>query len=623
MNPIEDQIIKSLIELKDSDYSAEYAIESRLAQLTQEQPLGTSGDEFRSHAALNAFIVKTYGDDKNYFMLWLRIEDYLSSTNIAPAQEKLNQVEEALKKCLEELTPEAKARGTAMLPKQIANAQFMRNLYSLNNENLSTLFLKYLPAPRPKVFAGQAMPEIIAQREQTATNTIKDVLGRNENNLASVESKLVKVQRKFRAKKRKKENLQRLPHRYSDVWQGPNKPRGMTTEGAKELLADANKPYQPQCEEKLAKRIMEAAKKVELFSTVSHLTAATALESIFNDGLLGRRSILQFYMPFKPASLWQSDIEDGDANVVCLGANAIDPKARHGIELQFDAKKIAENNPCVFYKQRDLGYDPEKKRSIRIGDLDLCFSHTGTYRCQPSDVSSMVLYHGPHGGSYAWSKVIKAILIADNLEEMHRILTLNFFRFVDHFMNSDFSENTYYKEQIYSALSKLSDQELVETLLKIGKNMTDSMEFNFYGAYKIDFPSLLTIKNENSSYTLKLPTFVDELKAGNLGKLNEASEKLPEIFNSYRFIDYLISTTNNKRVIAELQEQRKKCTLPSWMEESKQETPSSQTKQDYSRASQNNISITSKAAPNQSDEPDDNPLKNSSLSTNHSHRSRK
>jgi predicted DNA-binding protein YlxM (UPF0122 family) len=575
MKAIEEQIIKSLLELKESDYSAKKEIERLFQQLIQEQEsLGTSSAEFRNHPALNTFIMKTFGETQNYYMLWLRIEDYLSDkSNVVSAQEKLAQVEEALKKCLEDVTPETKAYGTAMLPKKIANAKFMRNLYSLNNENLSTLFLKYLPAPRAKVFAGQAIPEIIAKREQVSNQAIRSVLERNENNLSSVESKLVKVQRKFRAKRRKQENLQRLPHRYADAWQGPGLPRGMTTEGAKQLLNDANKPYLPQCEEKLANRIMEAAKKVELFATVSHLTAASALESIFNDGLFGRQSIIQFYMPFKHASLWQSDIEEGDGNVVCLGANAIDPKARHGIELQFDAKKIAENNPCVFYKQRDLGYDLEKIRSVRIGDLHLHFSHTGTYRCQPSEVSSLVLYHtASGGGEYAWSNVTKATLIADNLEEMHRILTLNFFRFIDRLMNSNFSENKHDKKQIYSALSKLNDQELVETLLQIGKNMTDSMEFNFYGAYKIDFAALLTIKDEHSSYTLNLPTFVNELKAGDLGKLNEAREKLPEIFNSYRFIDYLLSTTNNEKVIAELQEQRKKCILPSWMEEYKVES---------------------------------------------------
>ena len=570
MKPIEEQIIHNLMESDKLDYDASWANERALMKLAQEEPFGTSSSEFVNHPALNDYISKAYSSKKNYFMLWRRIEDYLSNKSDAVlAQEKLSQVEEALKKCLEKVTPQAKARGVAMLPREVANAQFMRNLYSIEDGNLSGLFLKYLPAPRANLFQGQAIPAVITAREQDSTQTIKAVLQKNDNNLASVEHKITTVQRKYRAQKRRQENLQRLPDRYAALWQGFDGPVAKE-EGdkfARELLADANKPYHPKCEEKLAARIMAAAKKVELFSAVNHLTAATALESIFNDGLYGRRSMIQLYMPFRPASLSQSDIADGDANVVCLGANAIDPQARHGIELRFDAKKIAENNPCVFFKQRDLGFDPKKIRHVTIGDLDLHFSHTGTYRCQPEEVSSLVL-SGPDGSyQYGWSNVTKAILIADNIKDMHQILTLNFFRFVDKLMNSDFSENTHDKEQIYSALSKLTDEELVETLLEIGRNMTDTMEFNFYGAYKIDFSALLTIKNDHPSYTLYLPSFIDELKAGNLETLNEAMVKLPEIFNSYRFIDHLLSNTDNEIVIASLQEQREKCTLPAWMEE--------------------------------------------------------
>lgn len=570
MKPIEEQIIKNLMESDKLDFDARWENERALMELAQAGPFGTSSSEFVNHPALNAYVSKAYGSEKNYFMLWLQIEDYLSNkSDTVLAQEKLSQVEAALKKCLEELTPQAKARGVAMLPTEVANAQFMRNLYSLNDDNLSNIFLKYLPAPRANVFKGSDIPEIISKREQDSTKAIINVLQRNENDLAFVEKKIVKVQRKFRAKKREEENLQRLPHRYRGRWQEPDE--SMAPEAAekfaKELLADANKPYHPKCEKMLAERIMEAAKKVELFSMVRHLTAPSALESILNDGLYGRQSMLQLYMPFRPASLWQTDIDDGDANVVCLGANAIDPKAKHGIELQFDAKKIAENNPCVFYKQRDLGFDPQRIRHVKIGDLALHFSHTGTYRCQPAEVSSLVL-SGPDGkGQYAWSNVTRAILIADNIKDMHQILTLNFFRFVDKLMNSDSSENTYDKEKIYSSLSKLTDEELVETLLEIGRNMTDTMEFNFYGAYKIDFSALLTIKNDRPSYTLDLPTFIDELKAGNLETLNKAMVKLPEIFNSYRFIDHLLSNTDNEIVIASLQKQREKCTLPTWMEE--------------------------------------------------------
>lgn len=590
MKPIEEQLIKSFLKVKKKDYSLLKSkkranFEKKLQQLTQEEPFGTSSAEFRNHPALTVFIdKKTYFETKNYFLLWLRIEDYLGSKGtIALAKKKLDQVEEILKILLKNITPETKANGTAMLPKKLANAQFIKNIYLTNDEALSTLFLKYLPAPRASVFKGQAMPEMIAKREQDSTQAIRDLLARAPNKLASIEKKLVTVQRLFRAKRRKQENLQRLTNGCHDIPLA--KIPGMPMEEAKALLADANKPYRPQCEEKLANRIMQAAKKVELFSTVRHLTAPSALESIFNDGLLGRRTLLQSYIFFKPAALDDGDINNGDANVVCLGPNEITPTAaRGGIELQFDMKKVVENNPCVFYKQKDLGYPLIRMRRVSIGDCHLHFSHT-VYPPQ-TGVSSLVLFRDDRhnlGRGCARSFVRNISLIADNVTKMHRILTLNFFRFVDgltqfhrtscYQYEDDYKneKNTYYNKKIYLELSKLSDQELIETLQRIGKSMTDTMEFNLYGAYRIDFSALLAIKNNHLAYTLDLPSFINELNVGNLGKLNEAKVKLPEIFNSYRFVDYLLSTTANEIVIAELKGLRQKCTLPNWMEGLKQD----------------------------------------------------
>lgn len=56
-------------------------------------------------------------------------------------------------------------------------------------------------------------------------------------------------------------------------------------------------------------------------------------------------------------------------------------------------------------------------------------------------------------------------------------------------------------------------------------------------------------------------------------KLNNSSCSVYDenLFDSYRFIDYLLSVTNNAKVVAELQAQRKKCSLPTWMEEAKME----------------------------------------------------
>ncbi len=151
-----------------------------------------------------------------------------------------------------------------------------------------------------------------------------------------------------------------------------------------------------------------------------------------------------------------------------------------------------------------------------------------------------------------FSTVKDTSLIAYDIEKMHQILTLNFFRFIDALHDENQVEATDKKNEIYQALGKLNDQELVETLHEIGKNMTDTMEFNFYGAYKIDFSALLKIKNRKLDFELELPSLVDELNAGRFDLLHEAQEKLPNIFNSHRFVDYLLSKIDNELAREEL-----------------------------------------------------------------------
>lgn len=566
MNPTEIniiEIIEGILKSDKDEVSDARDVLYLFKKLTQE-PFGSSTtEEFINHPALNTFF-----NNKEYHryqlfkptLLWFRIEDYLTTkSNDVLSKEKLILVEKALKECLSNMTSEAKSRGTAMLPSTLANQQFMRNLFSLNDEKLSAIFLKYLPAPRSNIFTGQKTPKIIADREQDTTQSMINTLKRaKEQGIeSSFESSIIKVQRKFRSKERKNEDLERVSARHN-----------ITKDETRKLLKNANTPYTPQCNDKeLASRIVNASKNIELFSTVRHLTAASAIESIFNDGLYGRRTILQFYMPFKPSALFDFDIEEGDSNVVCLGANEIDSGAAQGIQLQFDARKISENNPCVFFKQRDLGFTKEKIRELKIGDLEIGFSHTNL-KTEEKVNCPFKLYEKNENLNFnytpiASAKIKNTLLISYNLEKMHQILTLNFFRFIDNL------DDKTIKEKIYSALSKLDDEMLTTILKEIGVKMTDTMEFNFYGAYKIDFSALLRIKNDKTQYRLDLQTFVDELKAGNVSKLREAMENLPEIFNSYRFIDYLLSNTKNETIISELSERRQNCTHPSWIEAKK------------------------------------------------------
>ena len=538
MREIEEQAIKEIRKSMDLDGIDLLEIEIFLEKFNQE-PFNTASTEFINHPLLKAFALKNSIIESlhNPFVLWLRIEEYIRTNN----KENLNRIEVALKTCLENMTPEAKAGGTAMLSIYIANSKLIKKLYSLNDKNLSKLFLKYLPTPRAKVFDDHPLPDIIAEREQASTQTIKKILDKNGNVPPSLERTAVKAQRRFRSKKRKDEELHRVSAQYN-----------ISTKEAEQLLNDANKPYTPQCEQQLAQRITSATTKIELFSEVKHLTAASALSSIFDDGLYGRRSLLKQYIPFKMASLSEGDIKEGDGNVICFGANGICPLAAHGVELTFNAKKIAKNNPCAFYKQRDLHYKLEKKREINIGELTFSFSHTDR---NARKISSFEL---SDKNSEATSTVKNVFLIAYDLEKMHQILTLNFFRFIDNL------DDEAWGKKIYSALDKLDDKELAKTLEQIGKQMTDTMEFNFYGAYQIDFSTLLTIKTNDPPYILHLPDFVNKLKIGNTDKLHEAMKNIPEIFQSHRFIDFLLSVTKNEAVVDELTEQRSKCIMPSW-----------------------------------------------------------
>jgi hypothetical protein len=343
-------------------------------------PSPSSSSEFIEHPLLTHFIA-TLNDtlDTHLTTLWFNIENFLlKQKNSSASADDLKQVEKCLQKCLSNITPETKERGTAMLPIEIANIPFMINLYSINNEHLINLFLKYLPPPRAEAFkySRLPLPAFIAKQDKESKNVINKI----SNHLPMIEKIVISKQRSFRSLKRKKEDLKRILWRYSE--------EKMTPDEAKQLLADANKPYRPHCDSTLATRIMNASQKVKLFSTIKHLTAPQGLSNIFNDCLYGRRTLLQFYLYFTPAFLHQNDINEGDGNAICLGANNIDPKSKNGTSLEFDAQKISENNSCVFYKQKDLGYCPNKKRQLRIGTLNLFFSHTEYINDAPQGTSS-------------------------------------------------------------------------------------------------------------------------------------------------------------------------------------------------------------------------------------------
>ncbi|MGL5743215.1 MAG: hypothetical protein ACRCXC_12110 [Legionella sp.] len=102
------------------------------------------------------------------------------------------------------------------------------------------------------------------------------------------------------------------------------------------------------------------------------------------------------------------------------------------------------------------------------------------------------------------------------------------------------------------------------------EKISDTAEFNFYGAHQIDFSRLVSIttnytKEKYGDYVLNMTVFQNQLNLGNLEALEVAKEKIPEIFHSYRFVDYLLSKTTSEIAKNALQEILATCDAPSLM----------------------------------------------------------
>lgn len=430
------------------------------------------------------------------------------------------------------------------------------------------MFSKNLPVPSIEVFEGGPIPPFIQQRAEASTKAVLKFL--ESRAVSSVEPAVIRLQRSFRAKRRQKEERVRVS-KYETI---DGETEIERKAGAEEALREANTPYRPKkCSPELADRIVKAAEKVKLFSTVHHLTSERALENIFNGSLAGRRNLLQSYLPFKPAALRSADLAEGggDANVICFGPSDIDPKAiqEDSIDLVFDLDKLG-TNPCIFYKQRDLGYGVDKQREMRIGKgQSLLFSHTSDLRKPERGHTNLQIFTGKYGGSVAYSELPNYLFIAYDVPHMHQILALNFFRFLDTLCGLDYSSQKTRIDSIYADIEKLDDKELLEFLTDLGQKMTDTAEFNFYGAYQIDFSALQTIYSKKSDYKLVLPEFIKELQSGNQKKLKEAVAEIPTIFKSHRFLDYLLSKVENDAVRKDLLELRRAAfaKAPTWMRE--------------------------------------------------------
>ena len=566
MHPIEEKILALLKKNQGLDFNDFDALKS----LT----LGTLSREFYSDP-----YVKQYCEKRprirlaKEFNLRLALEEYITSDH---SQQYLENVETALLKFLSpSLGDEGlqnRAAGTYLMP--VSN-EFIRQIYQLENIPLTTLFQRHFPMPPARLFEKDRVPKVIQKHDAEVLKTMEKIP------LKTLEPFIIKWQRSIRMKRRYQEEINRIAQRHEfylmshhmsteeiEDYEKDNQPPPQLHQWAEELLQDANTPYKPKCDPALSDRIMAAARKVSAFSTVKHITFEKYIQSIFDDALYGRRTLRDFYLPFNPASLRGCDILNGDANVGCLGPQDIDPKADGDIIIEFDLAKLIQNHPSAFYKQLDLEYRVDKRRQVKLGNETLWFDHTGTKSIRIDSTSTYLkIFDSRCGDLKRIAEAPKSSFIAYNLEQMYEILTLNFFRFIDRmeFLEGSRRDQAYI-DNFYQKVAQLTDEELVIFLTELEKNMTDTAEFNFYGAHQIDCSTIVSITASYKGYTLHLPKFINALNQGNVDELRQARVKIPSLFQSYRFLDYLLLNVQQSDTRYYLDDLRKQCKTPKWVQ---------------------------------------------------------
>lgn len=564
----------------------------------QHLPFDSITPELFDHIQVKQFLVTTRGQKDQRIILWLLIGCFLVDSGNQSIKEEINSILTIMVNAAFWNNQLIKHTETMLLPEFLTEIPFIRNIYLMGNIELISLFEKHIPAPRSHVFHGYDVPDLIREREQEATKIIKRFIAQNVKRhvtFEEVEVDIIKIQRIFRAKRRRNEEISRLK-----IYAGKIIPYA---------LADANWPYRPlRCNSNLARRIMRFSKKVNVFPSVRHLTTSPGLTAILNDALYARRTLLQSYIPFTKSALTSGDIRDGDFNAICLAPNNIDSIITESnkdiVEIVFDFEKILQQrNPCLFYKQRDFGFGLNKIRRVNLGKNEILFTHTNVLNLSEAPtIIDKFLKEKPewigkikelnpgenhvnfqlfrHGKLHALSNVSKVSLIAYDANRIHQILTLNFFRFIDRLIDMKFYEHLAkdeqyecksYQKEIYSELENLNDEELIEVLQQIFNQMTDTCEVNFYGAHKIDLSSIKTITSnveaEDQRYTLVLPEFISLLQAGDLTALHEAKTHLPMLFNSYRFINYLLERVYHQAIVSQLQDDKRRCLIPPLLQE--------------------------------------------------------
>lgn len=594
MRPIEQNIIAALQKI-EQDKGQSFDVRDKnkehfqaLVAEYQKHPFGNSSEAFLNHSVMKPYFnelhkhtksaynrnchLETTDEIKN-FRLWMLVEHY----NLEKSSVKKANYLKRIKIHLQEIRKEIyKPSGQGLFTQ--VNQALIKNIYLSGDPNLIKLFMNNpttkLPIPGIELFEGGPIPAVIQKRHdeaQSATAAFK-------KRLPYGEAWAIHLQREARGRQRQrkeKSRLAKLPL-YRQIEEGETSRRRTETEIQEEVhkaLVDSNTPYIPKrCSREFAKTLVEAANKVQLFDTIRHETSESYLNLILDEGLKGKKTLLEHGRPFKKGALKPSDLEaGGDANVICFGVQEIVPEATYGgIQITLDVNKI-KPNPCMFYKQRDFGYPTKTTYESSLAGAAY-FTHGDSLRNSSGAGFTNLQIKNSSGGMEAYSELPAHFFMAYDVSKMHQILTLNFFRFIDTLCTSDGYPDESRITDIYASLEKIfkegGESALIKELEHIGKGMTRTAEVDFYSTYLIDLSAVQSIKSR--TFTLELPSFISELQKGNMAQLMAAQKTedpkgIPNLFKSYRFLDYLLSKPYPENILAELNRLKALCPKPAYL----------------------------------------------------------
>ncbi len=326
-------------------------------------------------------------------------------------------------------------------PMKFLHPSLIKQVYLSGDEELVRLFYTILPIPPLSLFDRGREPQLLLERASEKAKALA-VFEENNKDDPLQREKVKFIQRSIRSCLWGELARKRIGTRHFERSQNPDR-------AAMRVIRDANTPYWPKITDSelkgLAGRIVHAAFQVKLFDSVSHLCAASNIARILDDCLYGRENLVHTYnASFRPASLNLRDIDNGDGNAICLGYNDIDPKCKKGrtVGLELDLERLIgtaaaySKNGALFFKQCDFGYPIDTKQEIEIGEIGkgktLHFTHVKPLVNGEPFYSNLQLFISESSWEpLYYSEIEQDLLISNNMESIHQILILNFFRFID------------------------------------------------------------------------------------------------------------------------------------------------------------------------------------------------